>query len=199
MDGRGRLGYDRHMERTPASQPLSRRAILGAGAVGLCLAAIPAQAFTLRGTIWEETGRLARLDPYLLYAVSYVESRLDRQGRTGPWPYAVRTTTRSYYPDDFDAAAALIHRLPAEEVKDADLGWMQVNVRWHGHRVPEISHLLHAGINLRVGAGILREAFDSLPGDPVRAIGRYHTWMDEARGRDYAERVLALRQRLRAA
>ncbi len=187
------------MDRNPPHKPLTRRALLATAAAGLALAAAPARALSLSGTIWEQTGRLAQLDPYLLYAVSYVESRQDRKGRTGPWPYAVRTTVESYFPEDFKAAMDLIHRLPAEEVKDADLGWMQVNVRWHGHRVADISHLLHPGINLRIGAGILREALDSLPDDTARAIGRYHTWMDEARGRDYGERVLALRERLRRA
>jgi len=184
------------MRTMPIKPALSRRTLLGVAAGGLCLAAGPARALTLAGTIWEETGRLAQLDPYLLYAVSYVESRQDRKGRTGPWPYAVRTNIESYFPDNFTAAMDLIHRLPPEEVKDADLGWMQVNVRWHGHRVADISHLLHPGINLRIGAGILREALDSLPGDTARAIGRYHTWMDEARGRTYGERVLALREQL---
>lgn len=169
----------------------------GAGGFLLAISTRPATAFDLQGSIWERTGQLVRLDPYLLYAVSYVESRLDRRGRTGPWPYAVRTVAESYYPENFNEAMTLIHNLPAEEVKDADLGWMQVNVRWHAHRVPDISHLLHPDINLRVGAGILREALDSLPDDPARAIGRYHTWMDEERGRAYGQRVLDLRQKLR--
>lgn len=186
------------MNRITRPDLFSRRRLLAMATVGLAVTAAPARAFTLAGTIWEETGRLARIDPYLLYAVSYVESRQDRKGRTGPWPYAVRTVSESYYPEDFTAAMDLIHRLPDAEVKDADLGWMQVNVRWHAHRVPDISHLLHAEINLRVGAGILREALDSLPGDPALAIGRYHTWMDTARGRDYGQRVLALRERLKS-
>lgn len=198
MAGRWAIYPGMTMPAAPAMP--TRRALLAAGMAGAFALAAPrsAAAFSLAGSVWERTGQLARLDPYLLYAVSYVESRLDRKGRTGPWPYAVRTVTESFYPDDFAAAMALIHRLPAEQVKDADLGWMQVNVRWHGHRVPDISHLLHPEINLRVGAGILREALDSLPADPVLAVGRYHTWMDEPRARDYGQRVLALRRQLRA-
>lgn len=173
---------------------LNRRSLLAA--VGAALLPAPAFCLDLRGSIWERTGRLARLDPYLLYAVSYVESRQDRRGRTGPSPYAVRTATESFHPSSFKAAMDLIRQLPPEQVKDADLGWMQVNVRWHGHRVPDISHLLHADINLRIGAGILREALESAPNDLALAIGRYHTWMDVERGRAYGQRVLALRDRL---
>jgi len=176
---------------------LSRRAFMTTAAV-LTAGFVPyAQALDLLGTPFEVTGHLARLDPYLLYAVSYVESRLDRRGRTGPWPYAVRTPKESYYPADFDSAMRLLASLPADEVADADLGWMQVNVRWHGNRVPDISHLLHPDINMRVGAGILREAIDSLPRDLELAVGRYHTWMDEPRAREYGRRVLDLRMRLR--
>jgi hypothetical protein len=181
----------------PLMQPVSRRTFLTTAAV-LTAGMVPcAKALDLQGTPFEVTGHLARLDPYLLYAVSYVESRLDRRGRTGPWPYAVRTPKESYYPPDFKTAMELLASLPSEEVADADLGWMQVNVRWHGNRVPDISHLLHPDINMRVGAGILREAINSLPRDLELAIGRYHTWMDEPRARDYGRRVLSLRARLR--
>jgi hypothetical protein len=178
--------------------PLSRRAFLTTATVLMAGMVPHAQALDLRSTPFEVTGHLARLDPYLLYAVSYVESRLDRRGRTGPWPYAVRTPRESYYPPDFNSAMQLLASLPSEEVADADLGWMQVNVRWHGNRVPDISHLLHPDINMRVGAGILREAINSLPRDLELAVGRYHTWLDEPRARNYGRRVLDLRARLRA-
>lgn len=184
-------------------QPMARRALLaGVAALALPLPFLrPARAegLSLRGTAWERTGRMAGLDPYLLYAVGYVESRLDRKGRTGPWPFAVRTAVESYYPADFNAAMTLIHTLPPKEIADADLGWMQVNVRWHGNRVPDVSHLLHPEINMRVGAGILREAIDSMPKDLELAVGRYHVWLDEPRARDYGRRVLALWHKLREA
>ncbi len=187
------------LDRVPTKLSVCRRGFI-AGAAAMMAGMLPrAQALDLRNTPFAVTGQLARLDPYLLYAVSYVESRLDRKGRTGPWPYAVRTTKESYYPPDLSSAMQLVMTLPAQELADADLGWMQVNVRWHGHRVPDVSHLLHPDINMRVGAGILREAIDSLPRDLELAVGRYHTWMDEPRAREYGRRVLALRAELRQA
>lgn len=190
--------YGLLMSDVPSMLPLSRRAFLASATATVAGFLVPcAKALDLRGTPFEVVGHLARLDPYLLYAVSYVESRLDRRGRTGPWPYAVRTPKESYYPPDFNSAMQLLASLPADEVADADLGWMQVNVRWHGNRVPDISHLLNPDINMRVGAGILREAINSLPRDLELAVGRYHTWMDEPRARDYGRRVLDLRAQLR--
>lgn len=179
---------------------LSRRSLLaGSAAFGLLAkeARAQAQRFTLRGTAWADAGQLARLDPYLLYAVGWVESRHRRGNREGPWPYAIRAPEQSHYPDDYESAVKLLDTLPAESVKESDLGWMQVNVRWHGNRVPVLAHLLNPTINLRIGAGILREAIDSSPRDPELAIGRYHTWLDEPRARDYARKVLAVRDVLR--
>lgn len=181
---------------------LSRRACLSVIAGGAALLAngpswAGAERFSLADTAWEKAGRIVRLDPYLLYAVGYVESRLGRKGRVGPWPYAIRTPNQSHYPADYGAALGVLEGLSEEERLDSDMGWMQVNVRWHGKRVPDLTHLLHPAINLRIGAGILREAVDSAPGDPELAVGRYHTWMDEARGRDYGRRVLTLRRKLR--
>lgn len=178
---------------------ISRRGFMAGAAIMAAGMAAPAKALDLRNTPFAVTGQLARLDPYLLYAVSFVESRLNRKGSTGPWPYAVRTAKESYYPPDQSSAMQLVMTMPAAELADADLGWMQVNVRWHGHRVPDVSHLLNPDINMRIGAGILREAIDSLPRDLELAVGRYHTWMDEPRARDYGRRVLALRAQLRQA
>lgn len=173
--------------------------LAGAAAFGLLGSAARAQSqqFTLRGSAWAAAGQLARLDPYLLYAVGWVESRHRQGNREGPWPYAIRAPEESHYPSDFEAAVELLESLPAESVKESDLGWMQVNVRWHGHRVPILAHLLNPTINLRIGAGILREAIDSSPRDPELAIGRYHTWLDEPRARAYARRVMAVRDVLR--
>lgn len=179
---------------------LSRRSLLaGSAAFGLLAVGARAQSprFSLRGSAWATAGRMARLDPYLLYAVGWVESRHRRGDREGPWPYAIRAPEQSHYPDDFKAAVKLLDTLPEESVTESDLGWMQVNVRWHGHRVPVLAHLLNPNINLRIGAGILREAIDSSPRDPELAVGRYHTWLDEQRARDYARKVLSVRDALR--
>lgn len=188
----------------PTVQPMSilsrRHCLTQLAGAGLLLWAGRTKAatdFTLAGSVWERTGAVARLDPYLLYAIGFVESRQSRNGLLGPWPYAVRTPAESYYPDSFMAATRLLATLPKEQITDSDLGWMQVNVRWHGHRVPDLTHLLHPDINLRVGTGILREALASAPGDAELAIGRYHTWADEPRGRAYGARVLSLRRDLR--
>jgi len=176
---------------------------LTAAALGACPAGValfPASAragFTLRGSAWEETAELAGLDPYLLYAIGLVESRHARQGRMQPWPFAVRTPKRSHYPDSQQAAVDILKTLSADEVRDSDLGWMQVNVRWHGHRVSKVENLLHPTVNLRVGALVLAEAVVATPGDLELAVGRYHTWMDESRARTYARQVLTVRRELR--
>lgn len=72
---------------------------------------------------------------------------------------------------------------------------MQVNIRWHGHRVDDPTDLLDPLTNLRVGAAILREAMESTDDWHV-GIGRYYTWSDPKASRRYGERVMHFHKKL---
>ena len=76
-----------------------------------------------------------------------------------------------------------------------DIGIMQVNLRWHGHRVADPLTLLEPDSNIRVAAAILREAIDSVPTDLELGVGRYHS-SDPSRARAYGRRVLGIYQGL---
>jgi soluble lytic murein transglycosylase-like protein len=72
-----------------------------------------------------------------------------------------------------------------------DVGIMQINLHWHGHRVNDPAELLDPETNLLVGASVLATAIRSAPDDLALGIGRYHSWQ-EKRARDYGKRVLAI-------
>ena len=76
-----------------------------------------------------------------------------------------------------------------------DVGLMQVNLRWHGHRIASPEELLEPERNLEIAAGILSEALATAPGDLELGIGRYHS-PNEARARDYGRTVLTIWQGL---
>ena len=83
-------------------------------------------------------------------------------------------------------------------MRSIDVGLMQVNVRWQGHRVGKPEELLDPATNLRVGADILAESIGSAPGNLVLGIGRYHAgFQDEARAYRYGRRVLAVARQIR--
>lgn len=151
----------------------------------------PVSAFP--GKQWEMAAQVHGLDPVLLYSVALAESAAHRGlNMTSPWPYAIRMGTQASYAKDEAEATALLERMmddaPGHQL---DIGLMQINWHWHGHRVESPVQLLDAETNLAVGAQILAEAIKSAPGDRVLGIGRYHSWQEE-RSRWYGERVLSI-------
>ena len=158
----------------------------------LALSVTNAAAVELGGTQWESVARRNGLDPLVLYAVALQETR-RANGTDGytPWPWTIRSPEGPRFFSDKEAAAAELGRLQAR-YRNIDVGLMQVNLRWHGNRVPGPDHLLDARTNLAVAAEILAQAIRSAPGDPELGIGRYHHWRDERVARRYGRKVLAL-------
>ena len=81
--------------------------------------------------------------------------------------------------------------LQESEKYQLDIGLMQINLHWHGHRVSSAAELLDPITNLTVGSSILAEAIKSSPNDLELGIGRYHSWNEE-RARWYGQRVLSI-------
>ncbi|AJY53235.1 Lytic transglycosylase catalytic (plasmid) [Halomonas sp. KO116] len=178
--------------------------ILSALAVASTLTAFPLsasaslnhaqQSSLLSGTMYEAPARAHNIDPLLLYSVALAESawRGANDGEIQPWPYTLRVVSEpgNYQPDLSAAQSELQGYL--ERYTSIDIGLMQVNSRYHGHRVSSLAELLIPEKNLLVGAEILRETIDSAPNDLQLGIGRYHHWSDEVRARSYGARILAI-------
>ena len=159
----------------------------------LLLMSKSAMAFDLDGTAWADVAREEGVDPLMLYAIALTESgRPAEQGRIEPWPWALNVDGDPIFAASKEEAARL---LATHSDKSVDVGLLQVNIRWHGHRVNRLEALLDPGINLAVGAAILREALASTPGDLTAGIGRYHSAKPE-RARAYARTVLSLYRHL---
>ena len=170
------------------SQPCHRRGLLPLYLAVFCTTA---QAFP--GEQWQKAGQAHGVHPVLLYAVALAESATPSgTNQVTPWPYALRAGTEAHYPQDAQSASTLLARLmEAESARTLDVGLMQINLHWHGHRVDNSADLLDGRTNLNVGAQILAEAMASAPQDPALGIGRYHSWRDD-RARWYGNRVLAI-------
>ena len=157
-----------------------------------CLAAPLAGAdVNLAGTHWERVAQRHGLDARVLYAVALQESRKARgPSLTSPWPWTIRSPEGSRFFDSRAEAASELNRLVgAYRPWTIDVGIMQVNLGWHGHKVADPAFLLDPKVNLEVAATILQEALASAPGDPELAVGRYNTYT-EATARSYGRKVL---------
>lgn len=123
---------------------------------------------------WAEAARKASLDdPRQLQAIAFAESgRTNDQGLIEPWPWALNIEGQALFPTSQDEAVAL---LSAHQDRSVDVGLLQINILWHGHRVADPKALLDPVPNLEIGAAILKEALASAPGDLTAGIGRYHS------------------------
>lgn len=148
----------------------------------------------LQGTVWAQVATRHGLDPVLLYGVALKESR-RRAGarRSAPWPYTLRGPDGPQFHRSRAEAEQALRRLTARHPPLAiDVGLMQVNLHWHGHKVADPVQLLEARTNLEIAAGILAEAIASAPGDLELGVGRYHHWKDTAVARAYGRGVLRM-------
>lgn len=158
---------------------------------------IHAQPLKLKGTLWEEVGKKHQIDPFLLYAVALIESSKINKGKATPWPLALNHRGQSMYPESSDVAMFHIKQHLAQGDRSIDIALMQINLRWHGHRVQRIEDLLDPAINLNLGAEIMSASIASAPSDLMLGIGRYHSWNDRDSAIRYGQKVVALSNRLK--
>ncbi len=149
--------------------------------------------YAFPGYQWEKAAQSVGIDPVMLYAVALAESASHRGlNMTSPWPYAIRNGSNATYAKSKTEAEQLLNQALQESEKyQLDIGLMQINLHWHGHRVSSAAELLDPITNLTVGSSILAEAIKSSPNDLELGIGRYHSW-NEDRTRWYGQRVLSI-------
>ena len=146
------------------------------------------KALDLTGTAWDRAAATAGLDPLMLYAVALTESgRASEEGHIAPWPWTLNIEGIAHFAETREAAATLLAEHPGKSV---DVGLLQVNTYWHGHRIADVEALLDPATNLEIGTAILEEVLGSAPGDLSAGVGRYHSSRPE-HARPYARTVLS--------
>ncbi|WGS83857.1 transglycosylase SLT domain-containing protein [Methylomonas sp. UP202] len=153
----------------------------------------------LRNTLWGQVARRHGIDPYILYAVALTESQKnDGQNRAVPSPWAINNAGNTFIPGNQQEAEALLYQLMVQGKRNIDIGIMQVNLRWHGHRVTKPEQLLDPSTNLEIGARVLSDAIQSAPNNLALGIGRYYSWKNEPAAIQYGQKVIALADQIRA-
>lgn len=149
----------------------------------------PINAFTLKDTVFEKAGMEFHVDPVLLYSIALVESAIDspKKGFIQPSPWTLRTS-KPFYASSRKEAEVELDRLLRRN-QSVDVGLMQINTKWHGHRVKSPMELLDPLTNARVAAQIISEQIKRHPGDAALAVGNYHSFKSD-RARWYARHVL---------
>lgn len=165
----------------------------------LLSASTPPTKTLLQNTIWGQIAARHQLDPYVLYAVALVESRKqDPKHQVTPWPWALNHAGKAIIPGNKQDAVSLLKQLLDEGKHNVDVGMMQINLRWQGHRVAKPEQLLDPLTNLEVGALLLAEAIQSAPDNLALGVGRYYNWKNVPAAIAYGEKVIAIAEHIRA-
>lgn len=156
-------------------------------------------ALKLQNTLWWDVAQQHQLDPYVLYAVALVESaKLSGKKQVTPWPWALNKAGKAIIPNSHQDARAILHKTLNAGSRNIDVGLMQINIRWQGHRVNTAEQLLNPLTNLHIGALVLAEAIQSAPSNLTLGVGRYHSWQNQLAALAYGRKVLTVADNIRA-
>jgi len=130
----------------------------------------------------------------VLYGVALAESGKNiKSGRYKPWPWTLNVAGMPRrYPTRKAAYQGLQHYL-SHGIKSIDIGFMQVNWRYHKKKLGTPWQALEPFHNIRAAAGILKGEYQKT-GVWKTAIGRYHSpgqkKAQKQRAKRYAQRVI---------
>ncbi|POZ50642.1 transglycosylase SLT domain-containing protein [Methylovulum psychrotolerans] len=155
---------------------------------------VSADSSVLKESLWAKASQLAGVRPNTLYSIALQESGMRWHDHTfRPWPWTIHVNQGGIgiksgpyrYPTK-DVAVKALTAMLEQGVNNIDVGLMQVNIRWNGHRIKDKKLLMEPAVNIMVAAGILK---DIHVGNDVRlAVARYHSF-NAGRGAAYSTKV----------
>lgn len=151
--------------------------------------------------LWVEIAEEYGVDPILLYSVALRESRrLSRDGLVRPYPWTLNGPNGAERFDSQKSAEKALVQYVEDGYRNIDVGWLQINIKYNGHRVSHPVELLNPIMNTRIGAQILAEELTKSPNNLIMGIGRYHAGYNagsEKRALVYGEQVYNIYNRIR--
>ncbi len=148
----------------------------------------------------EQTARLERLDGiprHLLSAISVAESGRWDEARqaTFAWPWTVTAEGEGRFFATKAEAVDHVRALQARDVRNIDVGCMQVNLYYHGGAFAGLEEALDPPTNVAYAARYLKGLFDAAR-SWTQAAAHYHSTTPE-RNRPYKLKVVRLWNQIR--
>lgn len=118
--------------------------------------------------------------PDILYAVAMVESQTRiGEGESRPWPWTLNNAGTPYRFQNAQQTVDAIEKLLASGKRNIDVGLMQVNLIYHGHRFHTYADAVNPEYNLSAAAQILKHEYKRCKNDWWCAVGNYHSYRTE--------------------
>ena len=155
----------------------------------------PAYSNSLQNSLWGSAASYAGINVATLYGIAVQESGMRwSDGTFRPWPWTLYINVSKNgikagarrYANKQDAEQALLN-LIRKGIRNVDVGIMQVNLYWHGDKVPNDLALLDPRTNITVAARYLKEL--NTKNNISKTVGGYHSPSNAERGKTYANHV----------
>lgn len=119
--------------------------------------------------------RIVGVPPRLLKAIALAESGRPREGSKGvqPWPWTVTAEGRGRFLATKTEALAVIETLQDRNIRNIDVGCMQVNLHHHPAAFASLDEALDPASNAHYAAHFLHGLFRQ-SGSWGNAVARYH-------------------------
>ncbi len=136
--------------------------------------------------------RAHNIPRHLMAAIAVAESgRWDRERRAkSAWPWTVMAEGKGRYLPTKTEAIATVRALKARNVRNIDVGCMQINLRHHPAAFANLEQAFDPVANVAYSSTYLKTLFDET-GSWQKASGRYHSATPKF-NRPYKLRVLKL-------
>ena len=122
------------------------------------------------------------IEPSILAGIAMTESRYGKR----PWPWTINVAGQGHYFSTRQQAFEFATKVLASGRRNFDVGVMQVNWHYHGHKFPSLWEAFDFRTNVDVGARIFADE-NRRAGNLAVAVARYHS-ADPARGSTYLKR-----------
>lgn len=124
--------------------------------------------------IFVELSAATKVPADILYALAVQESNTKMNNKTvQPWPFTIHDGKKGKRYANYEDMVGAANQLIANGQRSIDIGWFQVNWRWHGHRVKSVEELSVPWNNGIVASQILIEQYNKHKNWAI-AAGRYH-------------------------
>ena len=110
----------------------------------------------------------------VLLAITTVETRTNRGGESGPWPWTVNVAGQGTWFDSFAEARSHAAAALASGQTSFDVGCFQLNYRWHGQEFSGLDEMFDPATSADYAARFLK-SLHAESGDWLIAAGHYHS------------------------
>ena len=137
-------------------------------------------------SLMERISKQYAIPSNLLKSISLIESGRYVGGKQTPWPWTVQSEGKSYYFESKTQAIQAVRKLQACGIQNIDVGYMQINLKYHPKAFLSLSEAFEPASNIEYAAKFIKQLYNKTK-SWSQAVAQYHS--ANAHGHGYMQKV----------